>query len=130
MSGEALAPTQRIRILLADDHTQVQKQLVARLKREPDFDLVGVALNSAETFQSVNSKKPDMLLMDPMMQDGLGLATLRQMCSQEPDIIVFVLTAFVDTALEIQLRDMGVRQVLVKGISFSRLLSVLRSAVK
>src|SRR5215510_10148652 len=116
------AQPDKIRILLADDHAQVQRQLAARIQREPRFELAGVPVNSTRTWQEVLSKRPDLLLMDPMMRDGLGLATLRQICVQIPQVPAVVLTAFADTTLCIQLREMGVRQVLVKGISYSRLI--------
>jgi DNA-binding NarL/FixJ family response regulator len=116
-----------IRILLADDHAQVQRQLVARFKREADFDVVGVANNSIQTLMKTYEKKPDLLLMDPIMRDGLGLAALRQICLQLPETTVVVLTAFIDTMLAVQLREIGVNCVLTKGVSTSRLLSTIRS---
>jgi DNA-binding NarL/FixJ family response regulator len=73
-------------------------------------------------------KKPDLLLIDPIMRDGLGLAALRQICLQLPETTVVVLTAFIDTMLSVQLREIGVSYVLTKGVSTSRLLSILRSA--
>lgn len=118
----------KIRILLADDHLQVRGQLAARLRRESDFEVVGVAANSTQTWQGAQAKQPDLLLMDPMMRDGLGLATLRRVRVNLPNMIVVVLTAFVDTTLNIQLRGMGIRHILAKGVLFSQLLSELRAA--
>lgn len=115
---------------MADDHPQVQRQLAARLMREPDFILVGAAVDSVQTLQVANTEKPDLLLVDPMMRDGLGLATLRRIRAELPGVAVVVLTAFVDTALAIQLREMGVKRVLVKGILFSELIAELRASVK
>ena len=114
------------RILLADDHVEVQKQLEARLKRESDFDVVGVTVNSIQTLQEASSKHPDILLIDPMMRDGLGLASLRQICSALP-VKIIVLTAFVDTELKIELNKMKINKIFVKGILFSQLLLELRA---
>ncbi len=118
----------KVRILLADDHPQVRRQLESRLRQESDFDVVGVAANTTQTWQEAQAKQPDLLLMDPMMRDGLGLATLRQVRVNLPNMIVVVLTAFVDTTLSIQLRGMGIKHILAKGVLFSQLLSELRAA--
>jgi len=118
----------KIRILLADDHPQVQEQLEVRLKREADFDVVGVAGNSIQTLMDIYEKKPDLLLIDPIMRDGLGLATIRQIRLQMPETAIVVLTAFIDTLLAVRLREMGVSHALSKGVSTSRLLSVVRAA--
>jgi len=125
--AEQIRPS-KIRILLADDHPQVRKQLVTRLRRESDFEVAAVAVNSFQTLQEARSKRPDLLLMDSMMRDGLGLATLRQLRANLPNMIVVVLTAVVDTTLNIQLQEMGVKHILAKGVLSSRLLSELRSA--
>lgn len=114
------------RILLADDHIEVQKQLEVRLKRESDFDVVGVAVNSIQILQEASVKHPDILLIDPIMRDGLGLATLREICSNLP-MKVIVLTAFVDTELKIELNKMNIDKIFMKEILFSQLLMELRS---
>ena len=117
----------KIRILLADDHLQVRGKLAARLSRETDFELVGVTTNSIQTLQEARAKQPDLLLMDPMMRDGLGLATLRQMRANLPNMVVVVLTAFIDTTLNIQFREMGIKHILAKGVLSSLLLSELHA---
>ena len=121
-------PPNKIRIVLADDHPQVRGQLAARLKRESDFEVAGVAANSIQTLQEAKAKKPDLLLIDPMMRDGLGLATLRRVRSSLPNVIVVVLTAFVDTTLNIQLKEMGIKHILAKGVLFTQLATELRAA--
>ncbi len=118
----------KIMLLLADDHAQVRGQLLARLKREPDFALAGVAVDSFQTLQEAVAKQPELLLVDPIMRDGLGLATLRQLRVDLPNMIVVVLTAVVDTTLKMQLEEMGINHILVKGILSADLLSELRIA--
>ena len=118
----------KIRILLADDHSLVREQLAARLGWEPDFDVVGVASTCYETFQKIQSTQPQVLLMDPLMRDGLGIATLRQACANFPELAIVVLTAYVDTMLNMQFQQMGIKQILTKGIPSSELLRALRGA--
>jgi DNA-binding NarL/FixJ family response regulator len=118
----------KIQIVLADDHRIVREQLKSRLQRESDFEVVGVASTSQETWQEVQVKSPHILLMDPLIRDGLGLATLRQVRTNFPSLIIVILTAYVDTALNMQFQEMGVQSILTKGIASSELLGHLRSA--
>jgi DNA-binding NarL/FixJ family response regulator len=118
----------KIRILLADDHHMVREQLAIRLRRESDFEIVGIASSSRETLQEAHAMRPHVLLIDPLMRDGLGFATLRQVRTSFPELIIVVLTAFVDTALNMQFQQMSIRHVLTKGVLSSQLLAELRAA--
>ncbi|HMD82771.1 MAG TPA: response regulator [Anaerolineales bacterium] len=118
----------KIRILLADDHRLVREQLAARLSREADFDIVGVAATSRATLQEMQLKHPHILLIDPIMRDGLGLAILRQVCANFPKLVIVILTAYVDTALNMHFQQMGIRHILTKGVVSSHLLTELRAA--
>ena len=113
---------------MADDHSIVRKQLALRLNSEPDIDVVGVAATSLETFQKIQMTHPHILVMDPLMRDGLGVATLRQVRANFPELVIIVLTAYVDTMLNMQFQKMGIKQILTKGIASSELLAALRAA--
>lgn len=119
----------KIRILLADDHHQVLEQLAARLSRETDFEVAGVTSTSRATLHETRAKHPDILLIDPFMRDGLGLATVRQLRVNFPKLVIVVLTSYIDTALNMQLREMGIQHILTKGIASSELLAALREGV-
>ena len=118
----------KIRILLADDHPIVREQLAVRFGWEPDFEVIGVASTSHETFQKMKALRPHLLLMDPLMRDGLGLATLRQVRTHFPELVIVVLAAYVDTALNMQFQQLGIQKILTKGIVSSELMAELRAA--
>ncbi|HKY52804.1 MAG TPA: response regulator [Anaerolineales bacterium] len=120
----------KIRILLADDHHRVREQLSARLSRETDFEVAGVTSTSRATLHETRAKHPHILLIDPFMRDGLGLATLRQVRVSFPELVIVVLTAYVDTALKMQFQQMGIRYILTKGSALSHLITELRTAYR
>jgi DNA-binding NarL/FixJ family response regulator len=115
----------RIQILLADDHPRVRAQIHARLSHEPDLEIVAEAENSAEAVERSVSTRPNIVIIDPMMRDGLGLDATRQITSRLPETAVVVLTAFADTAQRIELRKAGTRYILNKGIESFRLVEIL-----
>ncbi|MCB9135525.1 MAG: response regulator transcription factor [Anaerolineales bacterium] len=120
----------KVRVLLADSHSQVRTQLAARLQREQDIELIGLTSNSGQTLRMALSNPPDVLLIDPMMRDGFGLANLRQIVARLPTTMIIVLTAYVDTALKMEFDRMGVSQILTKGLSSESLLNTIRSNAK
>lgn len=118
----------RIPIVIADDHLQVRTQILARLSREADFSVVGLTDNSAATVACVTATHPQIVLIDPMMGDGMGLDAIRQLRTQVPDTTIVVLTAFTDTAQKIELGKLGVRFILNKGIESYQLVQQLHQA--
>jgi DNA-binding NarL/FixJ family response regulator len=115
-----------IHILLADDHPGVREQIRARLSHETDILIIGEAVNSMEAVECALAARPHVVLIDPMMRDGLGLDATRQITSRLPETAVVVLTAFADTAQRIELRKAGTRFILNKGIESHRLVEILR----
>lgn len=114
-----------ISILLADDHTSVRALVRARLSRECGFKVVGEAENSMQAVECALALRPQIVLIDPMMRDGLGLEATRQIATRLPGIAIVVLTAFVDTAQSIELRKAGTRYILNKGIESRHLVEIL-----
>lgn len=119
---------ERIPILIADEHLQVRTQVLARLTRETDLQIVGLADTSASVIHCANETHPRIVLMDPMMRDGLGLDTIRRLRTELPDTEIVILTAFTDTAQKIELERLGVRFILNKGIESYKLVELLHQA--
>lgn len=119
---------ERIPILLADEHVQVRTQVLARLSREDAFCIVALANDSASAVRGANETHPRIVLIDPMMTDGMGLDAIRRLRSDLPDTVIVVLTAFTDTAQKIELDKLGVRFILNKGIESHNLVQVLHTA--
>lgn len=117
-----------IAVLIADDHTKLRDLIHERLEREPDLQVVAVAGNSMQAVELALANHPRIVLIDPMMLDGLGLDAVRQIRSHLPEAIVVILTAFADTAQKMEWRRSGVEYILDKGIASADLIGILRRA--
>ena len=85
--------TDKIRVLIADDHTIVRTGVRLLLQAEPDMDVVGEALNGAEAVALAETLRPAVILMDIAMPPGLnGLEATRQIKTRFPDVNILVLT--------------------------------------
>ena len=116
-----------IRILIADDHSRVRQQLRVRLGREPGFVVTAEAESSVEAIDCALAVRPDIVLIDPIMQDGYGLQAIQRLISELPGTAIVVLTAFTDTAMQMALREMGVARILTKDLDVPLLIAILKS---
>ncbi|TLS48920.1 response regulator transcription factor [Paenibacillus antri] len=88
--------TEKIRILIADDHPLFRKGLRAMLESQDRMEVIGEAANGAEAVELALANKPDVVLMDLQMPGGGGIASTRRIRDGMPSIKVLVLTLFED----------------------------------
>ena len=67
----------KIRILLADDHSIMRVGLASLLAREKDMTIVGEAENGKQAVALVRELKPDVVVMDLMMPELSGAEATR-----------------------------------------------------
>ena len=70
--------TERIRIVVADDHPIVRSGLVAMLGLEPGFEIVGEADDGAAAVRLAAELNPDVVLTDLRMPGMDGVAATRE----------------------------------------------------
>lgn len=94
--------THPIRILLCDDHVVVRAGLLALLDSAADIEVVGEAGGGEEAIALVAKVRPDVVLMDLQLGEGIdGVETTRRLTSgPEPTPHVLVLTTY-DTDADI-----------------------------
>jgi DNA-binding NarL/FixJ family response regulator len=65
-----------IKVLLADDTDFVRRAIRRLLEARSEIEVVGEAANFAETVQMSNDLKPEVIVMDLHMPDGLKITPL------------------------------------------------------
>ncbi len=70
--------TDRIRVILADDHTLLRKGLRALLSNEPDVEVVAEAADGGEAVRACQRLTPDVVVMDISMPGMDGIQATEQ----------------------------------------------------
>ncbi|HEU5393899.1 MAG TPA: response regulator, partial [Candidatus Methylomirabilis sp.] len=60
----------RVRVVVADDHTLLREGIRALLAGEGDLEIVAEAADGAQAQKFVEKLKPDILLLDPLLLKG------------------------------------------------------------
>jgi DNA-binding NarL/FixJ family response regulator len=85
------APTQ---VLLIDDHDLIRQGLARAFEREDDFNVCGQAASVAEGVRQYNTLRPDVVITDVRLPDGLGFEVVKEIRKQGHDTGVVVLTMY------------------------------------
>lgn len=86
----------RLRVLVADDHTLFRKGVRALLGTLPGVEIVAEAATGEEAVAAAARVRPDLVLMDLGMPGGGGLAAIRAVTAARPEVNVLVVTMFED----------------------------------
>ncbi len=81
------------RILVVDDHPLVREGLIAVLKGEPDFTIVGEAGSAEDGVALVRQLRPDVVIVDVRLPGMSGIEATPVMLGACPSLAVVVLTS-------------------------------------
>jgi DNA-binding NarL/FixJ family response regulator len=84
--------SERIRVLIVDDHAVVRSGIRLLLSQEPDLEPVGEAGTGREAVFQARALKPDVILLDVVMPDQTGLDVLPTLVHEHPDTKVLLLS--------------------------------------
>ena len=90
------AGSQRIRILIVDDHAILRQALRLMLEAEPELEVIGDAANGREAVAMTEKEMPDVVLMDMVMPGLNGLEATRQIRKRCPKTRVLILTGYME----------------------------------
>ncbi len=119
-----------IKVLLVDDHEMVRIGLAAVLSTEDDIEVVGEASGGQEGIRLAMEYKPDVVLMDLVMEGMDGIETTRRLLQQHSDCKVIVLTSFIDDEKIYPVIEAGAFSYLLKTSRAAEIAQAIRSAVK
>ena len=119
-----------IRVLLVDDQPIVRQGLATILNYETGIEVVGQAADGQEAIALAHDLSPDVVLMDLKMPRLGGIPATRQICTEQPDIHVIILTTYDADELVFAGIKAGARGYLLKDATAETLAEAIRGVMR
>ena len=118
--------SEKIRVLLVDDHTLFRSGIKSLLQRNDDFEVIGEAGDGLEGIKRVRSLKPDVALLDLHMPGVSGLEAVKVIAEEMPEVRVLMLTVSEDAQDLMDALRAGASGYLLKRLAPTKLLEAIR----
>lgn len=125
----SMPTAQKIRVLIADDHTMVRQGLRAVLQSYANIDVVGEAGNGEEAVVNVRKLKPAVVVMDISMPTLDGIAATRLIKTQYPHVAVVGLSVNAPSYHVDAMLKAGAFEVVTKEKAVDELYSAIQRAI-
>jgi RNA polymerase sigma factor (sigma-70 family) len=116
----------KIHVVIADDHTLFREGLAGIIDGAEDFEVVGQAGTMQEAVQLARDLLPDIILLDIDMPGG-GLEAARIVAEECPVTCIVILTSSEEDDHLISALKIGARAYILKGVAARELLRILRA---
>jgi two-component system response regulator NreC len=116
----------KIRVLLADDHTILRAGLKMMLNAQPDIETIGEASDGKQAISEAERLSPDVIIMDITMPECNGIEATRQIKRLLPDVRVLILTMHENEEYLFQTLRAGAAGYMLKEAADTDLISAIR----
>lgn len=123
-----MSESEKIKVILADDHNLFRKMLFHLLSDEDDIEVIGEASTGKEALEQCKEKNPDILILDINMPVMDGLEAIRLLHAQNNNIKVIILTAIEDDDYIFKFIREGATAYLLKDTTPQEMLKTIRAA--
>jgi DNA-binding NarL/FixJ family response regulator len=118
---------ERLRVLIADDHTLFRYGKQGLLSTQPDIEVVGEATAGEEALALAGELQPDVVLMDIKMPGINGIEATRRILEDHPHVRILMVTMFEDDASVFTAMRAGARGYVLKDAAKDDVLSAIRT---
>jgi two-component system response regulator NreC len=119
--------TNRVRILVADDHTLVRQGLVSLLVESGECEVVAEAADGMEAVEKARATRPEVAVIDLTMPRLSGLEAVRRIHEEMPQVRILALTVHEEEEYVLPVVRAGASGYLVKDSAVAELLAAVRA---
>ncbi|PKM77585.1 MAG: DNA-binding response regulator [Firmicutes bacterium HGW-Firmicutes-15] len=118
----------KIRILIADDHTMVREGLRKLLQTDENLEIIAEVGDGQGAINVARKEKPDIILMDINMPGTNGLAATLIIKKELPATKVIAVTIYEDEEV-VEMVKAGVSAYILKDVAGSELISTIHKVM-
>ena len=85
-----------IKVMLVDDHEMVRLGVSSYLSIQEDIEVVGEAENGKIGYEKALELRPDVILMDLVMEEMDGIDSTKAILKDWPEAKIIIVTSFID----------------------------------
>ena len=119
--------SEKIRVLIADDHPLFRDGMHGLLDSVSDTKVVGEAASGEEAITLAESLQPDVILMDIKMPGINGLHAMREILHTSPHIRILIVSMLEDDDSVFAAMRAGARGYVPKGANQAEMLRAIRA---
>src|SRR5262249_14732331 len=113
--------TDRVRVLVADDHPLFRQAVVRTVQERPEFELVGEAADGRAALDAIRAERPDVAVLD-LKKPGLdGVQVVKALARDGEPTRVVLLSAYLDGATAFEAVAAGAAGYLSKDADAQRI---------
>lgn len=121
-----MSGTDKIAVLLVDDHSLVRKGFRRILEDAEDIVVVGEASDGAEAIEKAKSLKPQVVVMDCALPEVSGLVATQRILENAPETAVLMLSMHSEETLVRRALEAGARGYILKSAVDVELVTAIR----
>jgi two-component system response regulator NreC len=121
---------EKIRVLLADDHTLIRSGIATLLQGYKDIDVVGEAQDGEEAVEKAGELEPDVVVIDLSMPRLSGIEATKIITRMHPRVRVLVLTMHENEEYVYQILKSGAGGYVLKSAGREELSSAIRAVAR
>ncbi|WP_071131764.1 response regulator transcription factor [Enterococcus timonensis] len=119
-----------IKVLLVDDHEMVRMGVSAYLSVQDDIEVIGEAENGQIGYEKALDLRPDVILMDLVMEVMDGIASTQAILKDWPQAKILIVTSFIDDEKVYPAIEAGAAGYLLKTSSAAEIANAIRATVR
>jgi two-component system, NarL family, response regulator DevR len=117
----------RIRLLVVDDHEVVRVGLRSVIGQDPEIEIVGEVGTSSAAVSEALRLQPHVVLLDLRLPDRSGVDVCREILGNSREIRVLFLTSYADEHAELAAMVAGAHGYLLKEVGSQELIRSIKT---
>jgi DNA-binding NarL/FixJ family response regulator len=115
------------RVFIVDDHPLVREWLSALLRKQPDFEICGLAQDANDALPAMLVNPPDVAIVDLSLKGTSGLALIKDLAEHLPETQAIVLSMHEEVFYAERALRAGARGYVTKVEATDRILEAIRT---